>query len=851
MSLAPRDKLGPYEILDLIGKGGMGEVYRARDTKLHREVAVKVLAPALAADADYLTRFQREAQVLASLNHPNIATIYGLEGNAIIMELVEGETLRTPLPVAEALPVARQIVEALEAAHEKGITHRDLRPGNIKVTPEGVVKVLDFGLAKTPDKPVPQSGANSPTLTVRATESGLILGTAGYMSPEQAAGKPVDRRADIWAFGVILWEMLAGKRLFEGETIAHTLADVLRADIDLNKLPADTPPAIRELIRRCLDRNLKNRLSSISEARYAIDHCHEGTRAAAQPIASRSSSRLPWVLTAAASLLAIALLGWTLWSQRSAEPAVPSAFDIAPPEGTEFAGGASISPNGRLIAFRTVTQKGDLQLYLRRLESREAALLPGTDGVDSFFWSPDSQAIAFQSSGKLRRTDIAGQTISTICDAPALPGGSWSEQGVIVMGQLLGSLHSVPASGGTPTPVTKLSREAGEQLHREPRFLPGGRQFLYSVRYSDPQKDALFVGSLDGKPPVKLLESVRGGVYDPTSEHLLYVLNDGTLMARRMKLNRLELTGQAVQVVRGVSNYRNLLQFSLSQSGSMLYTPEPAAGKARFHWIDRSGQAQEPVSDPIPVTNDFRLSPDQRRIAYAAGPSGEIWMLDLERGLTSRFTFRPSQSPRWSPDGKYLYYIGSGAIYRKLSDGSGEEEMVLPDGSGGRIDSISPDGNHLLFLGAKGIWRLPLTGERKAEPFLSTQYVEGSAVVSPNGRWVAYHSNESGRFEIYVTSFPDRKGKWQISTDGGREPFWRSDGKELLWQPPGEVMSAAIDTEAQGIRPGRPQVLFRWRGGVQPAPNGKRFLALRSEGGTPYRPPMVVLLNWTAQLKER
>jgi serine/threonine protein kinase len=391
MPLTAGAKLGPYEILAPIGQGGMGEVYRARDSKLNRDVAIKVLPPTLANDADYLARFQREAQVLASLNHPNIAAIYGLEGNAIVMELVEGETLRGPLPVAEALAVARQIAEALEAAHEKGIVHRDLKPANVKVTPEGVVKVLDFGLAKAVERTSSPSNAESPTLTIRATEAGMILGTAGYMSPEQAAGKPVDRRADIWSYGVVLWELLTDKRLFDGESISHTLADVLRAPIDLGQLPEETPPTIRELIRRCLDRNLKNRLRDIGEARIAIDNSSAGPAVAA-PV---KSSRWPWAVAAAAL---VAALGWTAWREKPRETLVPGIFDVNPPVGGRFApivhiGGSAISPDGRTLAFVAVTAKGETLLHVRPLNSLEARALPGTEDAGRPFWSPDSRAL--------------------------------------------------------------------------------------------------------------------------------------------------------------------------------------------------------------------------------------------------------------------------------------------------------------------------------------------------------------------------------------------------------------------------------------------------------------------------
>jgi Tol biopolymer transport system component/predicted Ser/Thr protein kinase len=846
MPLSAGDKLGSYEIVSLIGKGGMGEVYRARDPKLNRDVAIKVLPPALASDTDYLTRFEREAQLLASLNHPNIAAIYGMEGSAIVMELVEGETLPARLPVTEALQVARQIAEALEAAHDKGIVHRDLKPGNIKVTPDGVVKVLDFGLAKAVEKSPPTIPTDSPTLTVRATQAGLILGTAGYMSPEQAAGKPVDRRADIWSFGVILWELLTGKRLFEGETVSHTLADVLRAEIDWNKLPPDTPPAIRELLRRCLERKLKNRLSHIAEARYAIDHLAEQGASAVQPA---SSSRTPWLIAAVACLLGAAALGWTAWKQFTAGTSAPFVLDIAAPEGFEFAGRAALSPDGRTVAFRTVSAKGDLQIHIRSLDSPEARLLAGTEGAEAIFWSPDSQSIGFQATGQLKRADVSDGSVTTICDVPALSGASWGEQGLILLGELQGPLYTVADTGGKPEPVTALNRDQGERVHRDPEFLPGGRQFLFTIRYADSQKDALYLGSLDRKPPVKIIEAVDGGTYDPRSGNLLYLLKDGSLMARRLERNPPRLAGEAVLIAKGVSAYRGVPQFSVARNGTLLYVPRPEESKAQFAWCDRSGQVLEVVSEPLRATGDFRLSPDQRKVAYMAGTPSEIWILDLERRSQSRFTFRRTMSPRWSPDGKYLYYVASGAIYRKLADGAGEEEVILKDGSAGRIDSISPDGSSLMYLGEGGIWRIPLKGSGKPEPFITSQFVEGGAAVSPDGRWIAYHSNESGRQEIYVEGFPERRGRWQISTDGGMDPSWRADGKELFWRPPSSMMSATIDLYPNSIRPGKPQMLFKWSSPVVPSADGKRFLVLQRQESGGYRPPLVVMQNWTAKLK--
>jgi len=467
MPLSSGDKLGPYEILSLLGKGGMGEVYRARDPKLNREVAIKVLPHALANDADYLARFQREAQTLAALNHPNIATIYGLEANAIVMELVEGATLQGPLPLSEALPLAKQIAEALEAAHNKGIIHRDLKPGNVKVTPEGVVKVLDFGLAKAVNERPVVVGPDSPTLTLRATEAGLILGTAGYMSPEQAAGKTVDRRADIWSFGVVLYELLTGKRMFDGETISHTLADVLRADIDLSKIPEG---AIRDMLGRCLDRNLKNRLSHIGEARYVIDHYAD------KPVERRKSAVPAWLI--AIPTLAAVALGVVAYRWRPAEPQ-RMRFTLSPPEELKPSriNDAIISPDGKRVVFRL----SSFRLAIRELDSLATRLLPGTEGATDVFWAPDSRRLGFFASRKLKRTDIDGGAVITLAESNAARnGGSWGANDVILFGTGT-KLRKISAAGGAETTLAVAGSTGSENRAFYPFFLPDGRRFVYTA----------------------------------------------------------------------------------------------------------------------------------------------------------------------------------------------------------------------------------------------------------------------------------------------------------------------------------------------------------------------------------
>lgn len=836
-------------------------MYRARDHALNRDVAIKVLPAGLVNDADHLARFQREAQALAALHHPNIATIFGLEQNAIVMELVEGKALQGPLPLSEALPIARQIAEALEAAHEKGIIHRDLKPGNIIVTPEGVVKVLDFGLAKAVERTSGANTADSPTLTMRATEAGLILGTAGYMSPEQAAGRPVDRRADIWSFGVVLHELLTGKRLFDGETVSHTLADVLRADIDLNPIPAGP---IRELIRRCLDRNIKNRLSHIAEARIAIENYlanPKGPAPAAQP---NHTSRWPWAV--AAVFLIAAIAGWGAFLRKPNQAAPLAKFDVIAPYGSVFrtigtgsgnTGGSAISPDGKMLAFGAANAKGESILYLRPLNSLEARALPGTENASGPFWSPDSNALAFAAGGKLKRIDLASGSAITLCDIRTIRGATWSGDGVILFGEQLAGLQRVPASGGTPSPVTQLNKEAGELAHYYPQFLPGGKEFLYLVRHREADSMWIYVGSLDGKPATRILQTESKAVYDAVAGRLLYVQGEGTLMARRLEMDPPRLTGDpsvvAEQVV--LSQQNGFADFSISGNGTLFYGRGTARAKVRLGWRDRAGKLLEVIGQPIENGGVFALSPDGGRVAYSAGQKPvDIWEMDLARGLSTRVTFSNAVWPRWSSDGKHIYYRNRIGIHRKSVDGSGEEELVRKGPVTDHPLSASPDGRFLLF-GPDDILVLPLTGERKAEPYLQTKYSEGSATFSPDGRWVAYVSDESGRFEVYVQGFPERRGKWLVSPAPGFNPQWCSDGKELYWRSADNtVMAASIDLHSTAVRVGPAMPLFRLPAPgqfptFQPARDGKRFLVYDPEGDPQPERRMVVVQNWAAGLE--
>ena len=856
MPLTPGDKLGSYEILGPLGAGGMGEVYRARDAKLNREVAIKVLPSALASDADYLARFQREAQALAALNHPNIAAIYGLEGNAIVMELVEGENLRGPLPVKDLLAIARQIAEALEAAHEKGIIHRDLKPGNIKLTPEGIVKVLDFGLAKSVERHAVPSSADSPTLTLRATEAGVILGTAAYMSPEQAAGRPVDRRADFWSFGVVLYELFTGARLFAGETVSHTLADVLRADIDLTKVPEGP---LRELIRRCLDRNLKNRLSSAGEARYIIDHF--GTNQAA--VASAKANYWPWGIAAMACL---ALLAVSFADFRQPPPELPvRVVSINAPEKTTFEDFA-LSPDGKMLAFTAIAE-GKRQLWVRPLNGSTAQPLAGTERAEQPFWSPDNRWIAFFAAGKLKKVEATGGPVQSLCDVPAIfLGGSWSADGVILAGTSGQGLLRVPAGGGTPVAVTTLDRVRGERDHTWPVFLPGGRRYLFLLSGSDPNTSGIYLGTLDSRERTRLVGDNSSPGY---AEGQLLFVRQGTLLAQRLDTEHGAVTGEAFPVAKKIGrtpSYFAGYRYGAAGSGLLAFAPGGAGG-ARLTWVDRAGAVVETVGEPVEGQLRLALASDEKRVAFSSignDTNPDIWVRDLVRGVATRFTFHPAVEfyPVWSPDGSRMVFSsnreGAFDLYSKSTNGAGQDELLLKRGNPKYPTSWSADGRWLLYYEIdprtkRDLWVLPLEGEKEPVVVLRTEFNERDGVFSPDGKWIAYASDESGKFEVYVQPFPATGAKWQVSKNGGARPRWRRDGREIYWLNEDGTLWAADVTAGPAFQSGLPRRLFET--GIQAtnesyavSADGKRFLIpmpVESEGSR----TLTVIQNWLGAAK--
>jgi eukaryotic-like serine/threonine-protein kinase len=886
-----------YRVLEKLGAGGMGEVYRARDTRLGRDVAVKVVPEKFAADAERMARFRREAQVLASLNHPNLAAIYGFEDSggirALVMELVEGPTLAErvatgAIPLEEALPIARQIAEGVEYAHERGIVHRDLKPSNIKVTPDGAVKILDFGLAKALTGEATASDIeNSPTLSAIATRAGFLMGTAGYMSPEQAKGKAVDRRADIWAFGVVLFEMLAGKRLFTGETTSETLAEVLKAEPDWALLPAGTPQTIRSLLRRCLKKDPRQRLQSIGDARIALEEVLSGTPAdasaslppAGQRIsASRWRRALPWTLLAACAALSLAL-GAVYFGRKAEAPRV-LRFTIAPPENGDFGSALALSPDGTRLVF-VATVNGKQTLWLRPLASLQAEPISGTEDGNFPFWSPDGGSIGFFASGKLKRVDLSSGSVEALCDVSAggARGGSWGSRGTILFApDITKPLMKIASAGGTPSRATDLDASRQDRSHRWPVFLPDGRHFLFLEERGAGAEPVIEAGLLDSEEtrPILNLPSDSSVAYAPG--FLLYSQN-GSLVAQPFDPDRLKLTGAAVPVASnvtptGIVGPTGYVAVSASATGLLAYRSSVSL-VSQLTVVDRSGKTLNTIG-PVQGYSDPALSPDRERIMVRIpvpdNPGVDaLWLVDVASGGLTRFTFDKADHPwpLWSPDGAWIYFgsNASGAynIYRKRANGAASEELVRRSANLEAPADISRDGRYLLFSDispetSSDIWYLPLEPGARAKIFLQTPALESQGRFSPDGRWVAYHSNENspGDFEVFVAPFPPNGSKWQVSSNGGYWPVWSDDGRELYFASGSTLMAATVKTGATfqflpprplfPIRP--PEDLLDPRADYAVFPGGQKFLLNQlatREGNL----PISVVANWTEELKRR
>jgi Tol biopolymer transport system component len=887
MPLSLGTKLGPYEILAQIGAGGMGEVYRARDTKLKRDVALKVLPEAFARDADRMARFEREAQVLASLNHPNIAHLYGLEGPALVMELVEGETLKGPLPIDTALNQARQIVEALEYAHERGVIHRDLKPANIKITPEGVVKVLDFGLAKVLEEDQPAgSGDDSPTLTLGHTRAGVILGTAAYMSPEQAVGKSADRRSDIFSFGALLYEMLTGQHAFKGESAPEILVAVARDDPDWAKLPADIPPAIHNLLRRCLTKDRKQRLQAIGEARIVLENPVEALPVSA---GEQSASRLGkggWIT--AAVMTVIAGVGWWfLLRQALPEPRAVVSFETTLPV-ADTEGNLALSPDGTRLAF----VGGPEQLiYVRMLDQLEARPIAGTEGAAFLSFSPDGQWISFMSSGRprprgasnpgtrLKKIALTGGSPQTVAEfrGNGPPFQTWGEDGNILFTGENGKLQRISANGGQVQ--TLAAPDKGERFFDGAQLLPGGRAILASVSGSV-NTVLIRVVAITLRTGEKRVLLEDGGVATFAPSHpgsatghiLYYAPGAGALMAVPFDAARLEMKGSPVPALEGVHSVSGPFgSFSFSESGTLAYVPgeAPEALARTLVWVDRKG-VEQPVPAPPRQYNLPRLSPDGGRVAVEVQDPrtrrADVWVYDLARGAASRITFENTNiMPLWTADGKRLIYSSGGAPDMALlsapADSSSPPAVLLAENA--FPDSISPDGKLAILRGGRGgaggntvrVLSLAAVPSAATRPqlFLDTPFTKLNTQFSPDGHWVAYQSNDTRRYEIYVQSYPGPGGKFSVSSDGGATPRWARSGHELFYTNGDRMM--VVDVElGPTFRATKPRVLFqgRYQAGYDVAPDGQRFLMVKPPAETAAQPDRVhIVVNWSEELRRR
>jgi len=901
MALASGTKLGPYEVAAPLGAGGMGEVYRARDTRLDRSVAIKILPAHLADRPEAAERFEREARTISSLNHPNICQLHdvGLQDGVryLVMELLEGETLaerlrRGPMPMEQVLRYAAEIATGLHAAHRRGVVHRDLKPGNIMLTKSGA-KLMDFGLAKG----IVSSNAISEGLTATLssshpsplTQQGTIVGTFQYMSPEQVEGKDADARSDIFALGAVLYEMVTGRRAFEGKTAVSVAASILEKEPEpIRNLQPLTPPALERVIKRCLAKDPDARWQSAGDLASELMWIGEGSAAGAPAPATRTSWRIKLSLWLAWTFCGLAIIAVIVLSLvlgfSGGHPAVVRT-QIAAPEKLQFnfvgdsGGPPVISPDGKNVVF-SAKAEGKNQLFLRSLAKMTPQPIAGTEEASFPFWSPDSRSIAFFAGDKLKRIDLAGGAPLTICDAPAGRGGSWSNSGTIVFSPTFTeALLQVPATGGTPSPATKLSDQY--TTHRWPWFLPDGRHFLYLAANhaaTTTANTAVFWASLDGKDNKLLFASRSSAIY--ASGQLLYI-RDNTLMAQTFDGSSGQLQGEAVALTTDVQIDGSVWRgtFSASDNGTLIYEPGIAGAGNRLTWLDRSGKETGNVGTPDSIAM-IELAPDDKKAAVTIGdPQGVIWIYDLVHDSRTRFTFgsESSMNPIWSRDGKQITYLTgntANAYSRKLivraADGTGQATEIAQIGTiqtlQQELDDWSPDGRYLLYdAGTIGqgngvdIWMLPMFGDHKPTAFIAAPGDQGFAQFSPDGRWVAYSSTENGRPEVYVVAFPSSGAKWQISANGGTRPRWRRDGKEIVFEVPGsgKVMSAQVNGRGPNLELADVRVLFE---GTNLPPNnagsqwsltsdGQRLLAITT--GETGALPLTVIQNWTEELRKK
>ena len=927
--------LAHFKITGKLGEGGMGEVYRAEDSKLGREVAIKVLPEMVAGDAERMARFEREAKLLASLNHPNIGAIYSIEQatlespagseaveqwgsgqpqdktgegeplsphaptpsgppvHFLVLELIEGENLselldQGPLGVEKSLKIAQQIAVALEAAHAAGVIHRDLKPANVKLTPGGQAKVLDFGLAKAWE--VEESSgsspliSHSPTLTQGMTQAGMLLGTAAYMSPEQARGKPVDKRADIWAFGAVLLEMLTGRKAFGGDTVTDMIAAVVAREPEWERLPPETPKAVNRLLRRCLEKDQEQRLRDIGDARLEIGEllAHpEGLQAEPEAVAAPGKTSLVWKVAVAVLAVLAMGLGLALWRAGTDQPQrITRAFIPAPAVGdfdlgTDYPAPVAVSPNGRSLVFGVQEDGGAKRLWVRDLDDLEARPLAGTEGGLYPFWSPDSRHVGFFAQGKLKKIEVTGGPSMSLCGAPNGKGGTWNEEGVIVFAPShTTNLQRVSAAGGEPVDVTTIDSDKGEDSHRHPRFLPDGEHFLYAARVGfggQSENSRIMIGSLSGEPRELML---GGSNVEYAAGHLLYVY-ERTLMARPFDTERLEVTGDAFPIAEEIWGDQGALLgvFSTSESGVLAYqtgTPREDVD-SQLQWFDRSGQLLGEVGTPEPFA-EVSISPDGVtavvNIRDSDSSNRDLWLVDLERELKTRFTFDAAQDwiAVWSPDGSKVAFSsersGTGDLYVKSVIGGGEAELLHDDDTQKYPASWSRDGRYVLYEswgsdGGTNLFALDLEEGGDPVQIQASDFSQRVPVISPSGKWVAYASDESGHDEIYVTAFPQGGRKWQVSTEHTLYARWGSDEELFMMGPTGSLKVAEVDGTGDTFRIGPIRKIGDFS--VQSlgfdfdlSGDGRRFLLAsvqEEEGLGSKMDPMTLVVGWTADLE--
>jgi serine/threonine protein kinase len=895
VTIATGTKLGRYEIRSQLGAGGMGEVYRARDLELGRDVAVKVLPSNLSADADRLHRFQQEACAAGALNHPNILAIYDVgkhDGSPyVVSELLEGETLRrriagTPVAQRRAIDYALQIAHGLAAAHEKGIIHRDLKPDNIFITNDGRAKILDFGLAKLMQLDGNQAQTEIPTRRVD-TDPGVVMGTVGYMSPEQLKGRAVDQRSDIFSFGAILYEMLSGRRAFHGESAAETMSAILKEDPpELSGSNKNVSPALERLVNHCLEKNSESRFHSARDLAFALEALSGSSASAStetvlalSPARAKWRQHLPWIVASLAILLAMLALAIS-YSRRAPVPEARETIRLLMtlPEKAIMIGPPVISPDGRRVVYRLRTDDDKELLWLRPLGSIDAQPLNGTQGGIQPFWSPDSRYIAFFADGMLKKIDTAGGPAQGLCDASTGRAGTWNRNGVIVFARGIGDgLYRVSENGGSFVPVTEIDAARKEVEHSWPYFLPDGQHFLYFARSAQPDQSAIYVGSLDSKETKQLLKVHSSMAYFPPG-YLLFV-RETTLMAQGFDAERLEVKGEqfpvAENVVRNAVNGRAM--FSVSENGVLVHRTGGLSSN-QLMWFDRTGKQLGAVT-PTGSYSAPSLSPDESRVAVSrvdqASSNSDIWLFELTRlGAQLRFTSDQAgdRSPAWSPNGSQIVFAatrdGLTNLYIRPVTQGGTEEVLLTPGESRLSPDWSRDGQFILYgqLNSGTNWDLlflPLSGERKPQPYLQSEFVEIHGRFSPNGRWVAYSSNETGQFQVYVQSFPLTGAKRVISTAGGSQPHWRGDGRELYYfTPDRKLMAVDVNGDSETFQVGESSSLFEFRlggagidlgfpgsGYYTPTRDGKRFLVASAPEEQELQ-RVVVVLNWTADLKK-